>query len=324
MRQLIGVGTPRGLQGRPIAALASLIALIRTLCCRPMVIGHSCAARAARRYPVILELFEQGTITLTAVRLLAPHLTDENHVAVLKSATHKSKREIEGLVCALKPRPDAPAVVRRLPTPRAVVVQPVTSVPSAPSASGIGATSPAVVAGRRERVPVPEASPTSIAPLAPERYRIQLTVSRETHDKFRRVQALLRHALPSGDPAAIFDRAVTQLVDQLERQRFAQTDRARATTLRPRSSRHIPARCGARCGAVMVAAARSSGTKDAAVSVRSWSSTTWSPMLSAERRRSRTSSCAAARTTRTRHGCSSARTSCGKSAPGGRTRSGTS
>ena len=66
------------------------------------------AARAARRYPLILELFEQGAITLTAVRLLAPHLTTENHVAVLASATHKSKRAIEELVCALKPRPDAP------------------------------------------------------------------------------------------------------------------------------------------------------------------------------------------------------------------------
>ena len=73
------------------------------------------AARAARSYPLILELFEQGAITLTAVRLLAPHLTAENHVAVLKSATHKSKREIEELVCALTPRPDAPVVVRRLP-----------------------------------------------------------------------------------------------------------------------------------------------------------------------------------------------------------------
>ena len=131
--------------------------------------------------------------------------------------------------------------MRRLPTPRAVLVQPLTSVPSAPSASGIRATSPAVVECRRERVPVPEPSPPSIAPLAPERYRIQLTVSGETHDKFRRAQALLRHALPSGDPAAIFDRAVTLLVDQLERQRFAQTDRALATTPRPGSSRHIPA-----------------------------------------------------------------------------------
>ena len=39
------------------------------------------AARAARGYPLILELFEQGTITLTAVRLLAPHLTAECHIS---------------------------------------------------------------------------------------------------------------------------------------------------------------------------------------------------------------------------------------------------
>ena len=199
------------------------------------------AARAARSYPLILELFEQGAITLTAVRLLAPHLTAENHVAVLTSATHKSKREIEELVCALKPRPDAPTVVRRLPTPRAVVVPPLAAVPSAPSATRIGATPPAAVECRRERLPVPEPSPASIAPLAPERYRIQLTVSRETHDKFRRAQALLRHAVPSGDAAEIFDRAVTLLVDQLERQRFAQTERARATKPSPGPSRHIPA-----------------------------------------------------------------------------------
>ena len=198
------------------------------------------AARAARSYPLILELFEQGAITLTAVRLLGPHLTAENHVAVLSSATHKSKREIEELVCALKPRPDAPIVVRRLATPRAVLVQPLASVPSAPSAIRVGAT-PSAVECRRARVPVPEPSPSSIALLAPERYRIQLTVSRETHDKFRRAQALLRHALPSGDAAEIFDRAVTLLVDQLERQRFAQTERARAPKLSPGPSRHIPA-----------------------------------------------------------------------------------
>ena len=61
------------------------------------------AARAARSYPLILELFEQSAITLTAVRLLAPHLTADNHVAVLTSATHKSKRQIEEPVLAPAP-----------------------------------------------------------------------------------------------------------------------------------------------------------------------------------------------------------------------------
>ena len=53
--------------------------------------------------------------------------------------------------------------------------------------------------------------------LAPERYKIQLTTSRETHDALRRVQALARHTIPTGDLAEIFARALTLLLEDLER-----------------------------------------------------------------------------------------------------------
>jgi hypothetical protein len=38
---------------------------------------------------------------------------------------------------------------------------------------------------------------------------VQFTVSRETYDKLRHAQDLLRHTIPTGDPAVIFDRALT-------------------------------------------------------------------------------------------------------------------
>src|SRR3990167_3703850 len=60
-------------------------------------------ARAARRFPVILELIEAGTVTLTTVRLLAPQLTETNHREVLGRARHKAKREVELLVASLNP-----------------------------------------------------------------------------------------------------------------------------------------------------------------------------------------------------------------------------
>ena len=47
-------------------------------------------ARAARRFPVILQMLEQGALTVTAVRLLAPHLTASNCATVLASARHTS------------------------------------------------------------------------------------------------------------------------------------------------------------------------------------------------------------------------------------------
>lgn len=42
--------------------------------------GRIEAARAARKYPIILELLGNGSVNLTTVTLLAPHLTAENHI----------------------------------------------------------------------------------------------------------------------------------------------------------------------------------------------------------------------------------------------------
>ena len=78
-------------------------------------------------------------------------------------------------------------------------------------------------------------------PLAPERYKLQFTISRATYEKLRRVQALGRHVIPSGDPAAIFDRALTLLLQDLERRRCAAVTSPRAARDTVGSSRHIPA-----------------------------------------------------------------------------------
>src|SRR6266446_2228162 len=75
------------------------------------------AARACRRFPLILEPLASGSLTLTSVRLLAKHLTVENHQSVLAKASDRSRREIEVLVAELAPRPDAPSTVRKLPCP---------------------------------------------------------------------------------------------------------------------------------------------------------------------------------------------------------------
>ena len=53
------------------------------------------AARAARRFPVILDLLADGSVNMTTVTILAPHLTPENHRAVLAEATHRSKEEVK-------------------------------------------------------------------------------------------------------------------------------------------------------------------------------------------------------------------------------------
>ena len=78
-------------------------------------------------------------------------------------------------------------------------------------------------------------------PLAPERYKVQFTVSRETYNKLQRARDLLRHTIPNGDPAAIFDRALAELLDKLERQKLAACSRPRTPRSASKRSRHIPA-----------------------------------------------------------------------------------
>ena len=73
------------------------------------------AARACRRFPVILDLLARGEVSVTTVRLLREHLTPENHQTVLARAIGRTRREIDALVAELAPRPDAPSSVRRLP-----------------------------------------------------------------------------------------------------------------------------------------------------------------------------------------------------------------
>ena len=66
------------------------------------------AARAAREHPMLLAMLGDGRLHLTGIAKLAPHLTQDNAEAVLKLATHRSKRQIEELIAELAPRPDAP------------------------------------------------------------------------------------------------------------------------------------------------------------------------------------------------------------------------
>ena len=191
------------------------------------------AARACRRFPVILGALAAGALSLTSVRMLSPHLTPENHEAVLARASGRRRREIEALVAELAPRPDVPSSVRKLPG----VTPPVPTPPSAtaPPATGMKATSESTTTEAASESALPIGSPARVPPrrrpivetTSPERYRVQFTIGKEGHDKLRRVQALLRREIPDGDPGAIFDRAIAHLLETVEKEKLGATTKPR-------------------------------------------------------------------------------------------------
>ena len=235
------------------AATARLIAALAEVDARRVYLGQGCAslfvyctrvlhlsehaaygrieaARAARRFPILLDRLEAGEITLTTLALLAPHLTDANHSEVIDRARFRSKREVEEIVASLRPRPDVPTQVRKLA--QAVSV-PVASLPTPIATSVATPTVARTVASPAPRV--------VMEPLAPERYKLQVTMSRSTRDKLRRAQDLMRHVVPSGDVAAILDRALDLLLTDLERRKLAQVTRPRNCRTAAARSRHVPA-----------------------------------------------------------------------------------
>ena len=219
-------------------------------------------ARAARRFPVILDLLTEGAVHLTAVRLLAPHLTAENHAHVLESARGLRKADIETLVARLAPKPDVPVSVRKLPaSSQPASSQPEPSRPGSEPMATHGAAPWLIAAAQVPTAPAPARSPGApgvsagptprgsvISALSPDRYKLQLTIGGDTLEKLRRAKDLLRHANPAGDEAAIIDRALTLLLADLAKKRLAAASRPRpargeASPATPATSdsRHIPA-----------------------------------------------------------------------------------
>jgi len=198
------------------------------------------AARAARRFSTILERLADGRLTLTTIGLLAPHLTDETSDALLEAAEHRSKRDVERLIAALHPQPDIPPSIRALPRPASAVSlldgHRSNAIPSAHQSDR------SIDAPAFPLLPAGPPGPSAVAPLAPRRYLLRVTISEETHRKLARARALLRHQIPDGDPAALIDRALTLLVANAERTKFAATTRgvSRRAAASPGAS-HRPA-----------------------------------------------------------------------------------
>ena len=229
-------------------------------------------ARAARTYPILLEMLRDGRLHLTAIKQIAPLLLDAADEAkrqeILRCATHKSKREIEQLVARLRPQPDAPTRIRKLPKrrercstkpesqlgpepvePSRIPVPPharaeaeqaeQVEMPPSVQSEESGQAADLDQNSARETVPAARVQAISSA-----RYKVTFTASAELRGKLDRLQELTRSSHHGGDLVAIIEEAITEKLERVETRRLGKV-KSRPKSLSESDtsagSRHIPA-----------------------------------------------------------------------------------
>jgi hypothetical protein len=183
-------------------------------------------ARSARQFPALFAALADGRLNLTAVLLLTPHLSQENAVELVAAAAHKTKDELRLLLAERFPQPDVATLVRDLSHSVHMELQRAATVTDPTEQLALER----VELSGQQGITAPTAldvARASVAPLSPGRFALQVTVDKSTHDKLRYAQALLGHALPSGDVAEVLDRALDALIHKLEQQKFAKSARSR-------------------------------------------------------------------------------------------------
>jgi hypothetical protein len=195
------------------------------------------AARAARRYPEILEAVRRGDVHVTGVSLLVPQLTAASCGELIRAASHRTADEIRRLLADRRPKPDVAASVRRAPEPEVAVA--ITAPRAHVRPEPAGATAPA----RPVSAPNEPGPRARTEPLGGERYCVRFTADRQLHEQLQELRALMRHQVPDGDVGKILARAVAVLLEQVRKRKFGKCSAPRPAKLsKARPARQIPAR----------------------------------------------------------------------------------
>ena len=183
------------------------------------------AARLARKFPALFESVADGRLSLTAVNLLEPALTEENAVELIAAAARRTKRQLKDLLA------------------ERAGVGPVSShgCVEAPDNS-CTPLAPALVApnGASEERQQEEPAEPAMAP-ASHRYPLNALLGRAEQDDLEYLKALLGHTVPSGNLTQVLGRVFKAAIREIEREKFAVTSRSRPGSRRQgKDPRRVP------------------------------------------------------------------------------------
>jgi hypothetical protein len=177
-------------------------------------------ARVARRHPVVFALIADGRLGLTTLSELAPALRDDNATELLAESAFKTKEEIRRLLVERARKAASPPATKPTVTNDTTPNESADAEP-APSLADLGAP-PASdnASGKYAPAHTGMTRRGRISPSSSGDYDVRLSITEQERAVLRRAEDLLGHAVPSGDPAEIYARAMEAYVELLEKKRF--------------------------------------------------------------------------------------------------------
>jgi hypothetical protein len=193
-------------------------------------------ARLALRLPRVLDELRSGAIHLTGLFLLERYLNDENAEELLAEARGTSRRELEKMLAIRFPRPDVPSTIEALDGAAGGANE--GSHREAASGPSPWFTCPETDTGAAHGGNHSGDFRSRLEPLSAERYRVEFTASAALRAKIEQARELTSHALPNGDLARLFERALDELIERELKRRIGAGKPRRALKPRP-GSRHV-------------------------------------------------------------------------------------
>ncbi len=161
----------------------------------------------ARKWPLALEMIAGGRLSLSGVRALRQHLSDDNALERLHEAAGKTRQELQLLMARWSPRPDVPARVVRLP--------------ARPSGAPVAQKAPENESSRDDSLQLAAPKPKHrVEPLSEARFKVQLTVDARVAAKLEEAMALAGHQIGAGDYERLFEMALDAFLTAKKKQRF--------------------------------------------------------------------------------------------------------
>ncbi|MBI4678030.1 MAG: HNH endonuclease [Elusimicrobia bacterium] len=213
------------------------------------------AARVAARHPEILSFLRDGTLSLTAVSLLAPHLHRQDFPELIARAQGLSQNKLELLLADIAPEQTRRDCIRYLghaPLPalpsKDELFAGIPEVPPAWTASPSGGDGPAIPA---TSAPSPETAPSDDGttpgpagraphPAGPTHrplVRFSFTADEGLLNEVERARDLLRHKYPHARLEDIFREALDEFLERRDPDRKLARTKAREERLQKAAGR---------------------------------------------------------------------------------------